>query len=136
MLKLFINMAVFLYKVTNGAVGGSMLGLPVLLLTSTGRKSGQSRTVPLGFLKDGATYVVIASNGGNPRHPAWFFNLQSNPEATIQVKNTQLKVRAEQANLEQRRQLWARLVEASPNYAKYQQRANREIPVMILSPLA
>jgi deazaflavin-dependent oxidoreductase (nitroreductase family) len=135
MFKFIINIAIFLYKLTNGAIGGSMQGLPVLLLTTTGRKSGQPRTVPLGYLRDGSNYVIIASNGGRPRHPAWFFNLQSQPEVTIQVKNVQMKVRAEQANPEKRRELWTRLIQVSPGYGNYEKRTNREIPVMILTPL-
>ena len=135
MFKLIINVLIFLYKLTNGGIGGSMQGLPVLLLTTTGRKSGQPRTVPLGYLRDGSNYVIIASNGGRPRHPAWYFNLQSHLEAIIQVKNAQIKVRAEQANPEKRSELWTRLLAASPGYGKYQQHTSREIPVMILSPV-
>lgn len=133
--KFILSIAIFLYKLTNGAIGGSMQGLPVLLLTTTGRKSGQPRTVPLGFLRDGSNYVIIASNGGRPRYPGWFFNLKSQPEATIQVKNAQIKVRAEQANPEKRRELWTRLLAISPGYGNYEKRTTREISVMILTPI-
>src|SRR4051794_6667903 len=126
--KVLIPVHVLLYKAFGGAIGGKVQGLPVLLLTTTGRKSGKSRTVPLGYLEDGADYVVIASYAGQPRHPAWFLNLQSHPEATIQVKRSQMQVKAETANPEKRRELWARLVEVSPGYAKYQERTTREIP--------
>jgi F420H(2)-dependent quinone reductase len=96
MLKVMIRVYVFLYRASGGAIGGKIQGLPVLLITTTGRKSGKSRTVPLGYLKDGSTYVIIASNAGQPRHPAWFFNLQSHPEATLQAKRGQGQVKAEE----------------------------------------
>ncbi|HEU5367699.1 MAG TPA: nitroreductase family deazaflavin-dependent oxidoreductase [Ktedonobacterales bacterium] len=134
-LKIMVPTMVFLYRVTGGGFGGRVQSLPVLLLTTTGRKSGKSRTVPLGFLRDGSTYVIIASYGGLPRNPAWYLNLNSQPEATIQVKRQELRVKAETANPEKRRELWARLIEAAPGYANYEQRTSREIPVVILHPL-
>ena len=135
MLKAMVSAMVFMYRLTGGGIGGKMQNMPVLLLTTTGRKSGKSRTVPLGYLKDGADYVVIASYAGQPRHPAWFLNLQSHPEATIQVKRSQMQVKAETAKPEKRRELWARLVEVSPGYAKYQERTTRKIPLVILHPV-
>src|SRR5258708_8684129 len=130
MLKLMLKVIVFLYRSTGGRIGGKVQGLPVLLLTTTGRKSGKPRTVPLGYLRDGSTYVIIASYGGLPRHPAWFFNLQSHPEATIQAKNFQVQVRAEPANPEKKRDLWARLLEVAPGYAHYQNPTNLHIPLL------
>jgi F420H(2)-dependent quinone reductase len=132
MLKVIVSVMVFLYRSTGGRIGGRIQGLPVLLLTTTGRKSGKPRTVPLGYLRDGSTYVIIASYGGLPRHPAWFFNLQSHPEATIQAKKVQMQVRAELANPEKKRELWARLLEVAPGYANYQKRTSRDIPMVIL----
>ena len=75
----------FWYRMTGGVIGGNVLGMPALLLTTTGRKSGQQRTTPLTYLRDGEHMVLVASNGGNPSHPAWFLNLQANPEAEVQV---------------------------------------------------
>jgi len=135
LLKVMIPVNIFLYKLTGGAVGGTVRGLPVLLLTTTGRKSGKSRTVPLGYLKDGATYVIIASYAGQPKNPAWFFNLQDHPEATIQVKRLEMRVNAETANPEKRGELWARLMQVAPGYANYQERTDREIPMVILHPV-
>ena len=109
--------------------------MPVLLLTTTGRKTGKKRTVPLGFLRDGSAYVIIASYGGLPRNPAWFLNLESEPSATIQVKKRQMQVTAETANSEKRRELWARLIEVAPGYANYEKRTTREIPMVILHPI-
>lgn len=109
-----------------------MQGLKVLLLTTIGRKSGQERTTPLGYFEDQGAYVVIASNAGAERHPAWFFNLKSNPKVTIEIKGQRLAAVAEPANPEERTRLWARLRELSPGYEKYQQRISREIPMVIL----
>jgi len=132
MLKVMIPVIVFLYRSTGGGIGGKVQGLPVLLLTTTGRTSGKPRTVPLGYLRDGSTYVIIASYGGLPRHPAWFLNLQSHPEATIQAKHLQVQVKAETANPEKKCELWARLLEVAPGYADYQKRTSRDIPMVIL----
>ena len=134
MLKVGMSVSVFLYRLTGGGIGGRMQSMPVLLLTTTGRKSGKKRTVPLGFLRDGSSYVIIASFGGQPRNPGWFFNLQSHPEATIEVKKRQMQVKAETANPEKRGELWTRLVEVAPGYAKYEKRTTREIPIVILHP--
>ena len=134
MLKVGMSVSVFLYRLTGGGIGGRIQSMPVLLLTTTGRKSGKKRTVPLGFLRDGSSYVIIASFGGQPRNPGWFFNLQSHPEATIEVKKRQMQVKAETANPEKRGELWTRLVEVAPGYAKYEKRTTREIPIVILHP--
>jgi F420H(2)-dependent quinone reductase len=135
MLKAMVSVGVFLYRLTGGGIGGKIQSLPVLLLTTTGRKSGKTRTVPLGFLRDGSAYVIIASYGGLPRNPAWYLNLKSQPEATVQVKRQKLRVQAETANPEKRRELWARLIEAAPGYGRYQKRTTREIPLVILHPI-
>jgi F420H(2)-dependent quinone reductase len=134
-LKVMIPTIVFLYRLTGGGIGGRRQSMPVLLLNTTGRKSGKKRTVPLGFLRDGSAYVIIASYGGLPRNPAWFLNLESHPEATIQVKKRQMQVKAETANPEKKRELWARLMEVAPGYANYQKRTTRDIPVVILHPV-
>src|SRR5690348_15889647 len=98
MLKAGMAVSVFLYRLSGGGIGGKMQSLPGLLLTTTGRKSGKKRTIPLGFLRDGSAYVIIASYAGQPRNPAWFFNLKINPGATIQVKKQQMQVKAETAS--------------------------------------
>lgn len=134
-LKVMIPMSVILYRLTGGVIGGKVQSLPVLLLTTTGRKSGKTRTVPLGFLREGSAYVIIASYGGLPRNPAWYLNLMSHPEATIQAKRRQVQVKAETADPEKRRELWARLLEVAPGYGNYEKRTSREIPVVILHPL-
>jgi len=134
-LKVMIPTTVFLYRLTGGVIGGRVQTLPVLLLTTTGRTSGKPRTVPVAYLRDGSTNVIIASYAGLPRHPAWFLNLESHPEATIQLKKRQMQVKAETANQEKKRELWARLMEVAPGYADYQKRTSRDIPIVILHPI-
>ncbi len=108
----------------------------MLLLTTTGRKTGRRRTTPLLYVEEGDRYVVVASAGGAPSHPAWYLNLRSNPAATIQVGGRQLAVRAETAGLEERARLWPRLMQMWPKYDGYQAKTRREIPIVILAPSA
>lgn len=135
MLKAIVSVGVFLYRLTGRGIGGKIQSLPVLLLTTTGRKSGKTRTVPLGFLRDGSAYVIIASNAGLPQNPAWFLNLKSHPGAIIQVKRQHIQVKAETANPEKKQELWARLMEVAPGYGRYQKSTTREIPLVILHPV-
>jgi len=135
MLKLILKVMVFLYNVSGGRIGGKMGKAPVLLLTTTGRKTGKQRTLPLIYIMDGSAYVITASAGGADKHPGWFFNIRSNPQATIQVKDAHIKVKAEVAGQEKKSELWARLVEVAPNFAGYQKRTSREIPMVILHPV-
>jgi deazaflavin-dependent oxidoreductase (nitroreductase family) len=135
LLKVMTPVSVFLYRMSGGAIGGKRGGLPVLLLTSVGRKSGKPRTIPLGYLREGDAYVIIASNAGLPHPPAWLFNLRSHPEATIEVKRSRMQVRAETADPAKTRELWTRLKEIAPGYATYQKRTSREIPMVILHPV-
>jgi deazaflavin-dependent oxidoreductase (nitroreductase family) len=124
-----------LYRASGGRLGGRIRsGAPVLLLTTTGRKSGKRRTTPLLYLEDAGNYVVIASVGGAPRHPAWYLNLLANPMATIEVGRRKLAVTARTATPEERARLWRLAVQMYPGYDDYQARTSREIPVVILAP--
>jgi deazaflavin-dependent oxidoreductase (nitroreductase family) len=105
---------IFLYRQTGGSVWGRMLGSPVLLLTTTGRRSGQPRTVPLVYTQQGGQYAVIATD-----NPAWQGNLRSNPRACIEVRGQQLEVIARDAAPEETARLWASLVEQSPAFARF-----------------
>jgi len=134
MVKLFLNAHASVYKLTGGSLGGRMGPNRILLLTTTGRKSGQKHTIPLGFIQDGEDFVVTASNGGGPQNPGWYFNLKANPQAQIQVGNRQLNVTAVQADPEQKKSLWAQLISVSPQYDGYRTRTSRDIPMMILHP--
>jgi deazaflavin-dependent oxidoreductase (nitroreductase family) len=134
LIKMMSAMHLFWYRLTGGAISGSFAGRPILLLTTTGRKSGRRRTTPLQYLEDGGNMVLAASNGGNPRHPAWWLNLERNPEAEVQVRNEKRRVTAEKAEGEVRERLWGLLVEMYSGYEGYQRTTNREIPVVILRP--
>jgi deazaflavin-dependent oxidoreductase (nitroreductase family) len=124
----------FLYRATNGRAGGRLAGGLVLLLTTTGRKSGRERTVPLLYLSDGHDLVVVGSNGGAATHPAWWLNLRANPEATVEIGGWRTRVRAKKASREEKERLWPRLVDMYSGYEDYQRRTDREIPVVILRP--
>ena len=123
-----------IYRASGGKVAGRMFNSPVLLLITTGRKTGKERTSPLLYLEDGENLVVVGSVGGAPKHPAWYWNLKANPEARVQIQDRTLRVRAEEAEGEEKRRLWRRVVEMYPPYEDYQRRTEREIPVFVLRP--
>lgn len=127
------NIHRIVYQVTNGRIG-SHFGAPTLLITTIGRKSGQPRTNPLFYLEDGQNWVVVASNAGSDKHPAWWLNLQSNPSAQIQIRENQYKATAHTATKEEKDRLWPQLLKLFSNYDDYQQMTEREIPVVILEP--
>jgi deazaflavin-dependent oxidoreductase (nitroreductase family) len=120
------------YRATNGTVGGKLPGLPVLLLESLGRKSGEIRTSPLPYYQDDQRYVVVGSNNGLPRDPYWWLNLCEQSSTHIQVMGDRFAAHARLAAKEERERLWPALVEFNPPFAKYQQQTEREIPVVIL----
>jgi deazaflavin-dependent oxidoreductase (nitroreductase family) len=128
------------YQSTNGAdgywwdasLGGGKGQVPTLLLTTTGRKSGRSLTLPLIFGRSGADYVVIASKGGAPNHPSWYLNLEANPEVQLQVKADQFKARAHTANGAERAKLWQIMTQIYAPYDDYQKKTEREIPVVVI----
>jgi deazaflavin-dependent oxidoreductase (nitroreductase family) len=106
-----------------------------LLLNTVGRKSGKKRTSPLLYVKDGEDFVIIASKGGASTHPAWFLNLKANPEATVEVGDREVRVRAEEADAEEKARLWQKMVEMYPTYDDYQTKTKREIPLLVLHPV-
>ncbi len=121
----------FLYRLSGGKLFGHMGKAPVLLLTVRGRKSGKSRTTPLLYGRDGDNLVVIASVGGAPKHPAWYLNLQGQ-EAEVLVGRERRRVRARDAEGEERDRLWAQMVSLYGAYADYQRKTTRQIPVVVL----
>lgn len=124
------------YRATGGKFVGTMGdGRPILLLNTIGRKSGEKRTHPLLYLADGEDMVIVASAGGAPRHPAWYWNLKANPETMVEVGDREVRVRAEEASPEERARLWPRLVEMYSGYGNYQKKTDREIPVVVLHPV-
>ncbi|MBM3671351.1 MAG: nitroreductase family deazaflavin-dependent oxidoreductase [Actinobacteria bacterium] len=122
------------YRDTDGETGYMWNGAPSLLLTTTGRKTGQPRTSPLIFARDGDDYLIVASMGGAPMHPQWYLNLEANPSAEIQVKAEHLNVTARTASDDEKPRLWEIVNDAWPNYEGYQTRTERKIPVVILTP--
>ncbi len=125
---------VFWYRLTGGRIGGSMGGVKMLLLTTQGRKSGRKRTLPLLYLKTSKGYALVASYGGSDRHPSWYLNLVANPDVEIQVDDRSLPAQAETVSAERRVELWPRLVEVYSDYQVYQDRTEREIPLVELTP--
>ena len=133
-MKLFSRTHTFCYRVTGGAIGASLGGTPVGLLTTTGRKSGRKYTTPLQPILDGDNFIFIASNAGHKVHPQWWFNLKANPEATVQIKRDERQMLAEEATGEERTRLWQKAVDQYAGYADYQKTTDREIPVVVLKP--
>ena len=127
---------VMLYRRSGGRLGGKLKGAPILLLDHVGRKSGQARTAPLLYLRDGEDIVIVASRGGSDATPAWWLNLQAHPATTVQIGRERRQVLAREASAEEKARLWPRLVEMYGDYEIYQRRTDREIPVVILSPAA
>ena len=130
---LFGGEHVRVYRETDGERGYHWRGTTILLLTTQGRTSGESRTTPLIHRTDGDRWVVVASKGGAPANPSWFENLRANPEATIQVRGEQVPVRAITAEGEERSRLWSLMAEVWPAYDDYQAKTDREIPVVVLA---
>ncbi|UGQ12704.1 nitroreductase family deazaflavin-dependent oxidoreductase [Yinghuangia sp. ASG 101] len=122
------------YRETNGEVGYEWNGVSALLLTTTGRKSGEARTNALIFGRDGDNYLVVASKGGAPTPPAWYLNLQAEPKAEIQVKAEHIAVTAHTAEGAERDRLWEVVTGYWPNYNAYQSRTDRVIPIVVLTP--
>lgn len=134
-LRLLSRLNVGVYRLTHGRVGGRFLrGAPVCLVTTVGRRSGTRRTVPLIYLEDGERVVLVASQGGMPRHPLWYRNLETHPEAEVQIGRRRRRLRARTASPEEKAALWPRLCAVYPDYDDYKQRTDREIPVVILEP--
>jgi len=131
-MKFALTMHCRLYRVSNGRFGGKVRGAPVLLLTTTGRKTGQPRTWPVAYLADGADLIIIASAGGQPRHPAWYLNLRATPQVTVQVGARTQPMVARVTAGDERAQLWARVVRAYPAFAGYERKTTRQIPVVVL----
>jgi F420H(2)-dependent quinone reductase len=126
-----------IYRATNGLIGHRFPGFaPMLLLDHVGAKSGVKRTTPLLYLRDGDDVVIVASKGGHPKHPAWFHNLRANPDTTVQIGSKRQAVRARVATAEERARIWPKAVAAYSGYRGYQERTDREIPLVILEPAA
>jgi len=123
----------WLYEQTDGRIGASVRGRPMLLLRHAGRKTGQPRVSALLYVRDGDNYAVIASKGGDPKHPGWFHNVTANPDVEIQIGRKRIPVRARVAEGDERARIWARANEVNKGgYDLYQTRTDRKIPVVVL----
>lgn len=133
-IRLLGRLHTMLYRLSGGRIVGTVGPAGILLLTTTGRRSGRARTAPLLFVKDGAAFVVVGSQGGHDSHPSWYLNLRSNPGATIQVGRQRLSVAAVELDGDARDRCWQRLVAAYGGYAEYRSRTARRFPIIALTP--
>lgn len=133
--KLFVGMHVFFYRLSGGRLGGEMNGFKVLVLNTTGRKSGKPHSNPVGFFERNNGYVVVASNGGQANHPAWYHNIKANPRFTVQIMDKVIPVQAEILAGEQRSAIWKWVVETAPAFGGYEKATSREIPLVFLKPV-
>lgn len=142
LLKYMGGANVRIYRATGGRVLGNLRvpptfkPVPLLLLDHVGRKSGKAFTTPLVYLRDGDDLVVVASQGGRPTNPAWFYNLMATPETTVQIKRDVLAMRARRASAEEKARIWPKLVEMYADFDSYASWTDRDIPVVILEPRA
>ena len=121
------------YRETNGEQGYLWNGAPILLLTTTGRKSGQARTSALIFGRDGDDLLLVASQGGAPTHPNWYHNLSANPDVEVQVEGDVFPATARTATGDEKARLWSIMTDVWPNYDQYQGRTDRQIPLVVLT---
>ena len=131
-LRFAMKMHVGMYRLTKGRIGGTIQGLKLVLLSTTGKKSGQVRTVPLGSFEDAGDRFIVASNAGAPTHPAWFNNLVANPDVTVQLLDRVYKARAVVTSGEERARLWQQVITQAPGYNSYTKKTTREIPIVRL----
>jgi deazaflavin-dependent oxidoreductase (nitroreductase family) len=130
--RLMMRTHVGLYRLTKGRFGGTIQGLKLVLLTTTGKKSGQLRTVPLGSFEDDGDRFIVASNAGAATNPAWFNNLVANPDVTVQLGERVYRARAMVTSGEERARLWQQIVAQAPGYGRYTKKTSRELPIVRL----
>ncbi|TAH53609.1 MAG: nitroreductase family deazaflavin-dependent oxidoreductase [Chloroflexota bacterium] len=128
----FMRFQIYMYRRSGGKRFGHMRGMPILLLTTTGRKTGKQHVTPVMYFRDGNNYVITASYGGLDKQPSWFLNLRANPQVSIEVDGMTESVTAHQANPEEKKRLWALLVKQAPFFEDYQKKTTRDIPIVIL----
>ena len=134
-IKWMSRLNTFMYRRNGGdGLGGTFQNIPVALLTTTGRKTGEPRVSPLYFLRDGNRVIVAASKGGAAKHPMWYLNLKADPKVSVQIKKEVLDLRARDATDAERERYWPQLVAMYPTYADYQSWTDRTIPIVICEP--
>jgi deazaflavin-dependent oxidoreductase (nitroreductase family) len=131
----FTALNVLLYRRTGGRIGGAIGNIkPIALLDHVGAKSGTKRTTPLVYTRDGDDVIIVGSQGGSPKTPAWVFNLRANPRTTVQIGDQTWEVVAREATDEERDRLWPMVVDTYADFAVYQARTKRKLPVIVLTP--
>ena len=133
-MKLFIATHAAIYRLTGGRVMGSFGKAPILLLMTKGRKSGKTRTTPLLYLEENGAYFVVASAGGSPTHPGWYWNLKANPAVRIQMQAKTMNGTATTVDSDTKSRIWPRFTAMYPEYDAYQEKTKRDIPVVKLVP--
>ena len=133
--KIMSALTVWTYRASGGKIGGKFLrGAPVMLVTTTGCKSGKPRTAPLIYLENGDDLVIVASKGGVSHHPAWYRNMEANADVEVEIGSERREMRARRVSDEEKADLWPKLTQIYRDYDDYQARTDRNIPVMVLSP--
>lgn len=123
-----------IWRLTGGRIGSKLMGMRIMLLTTTGARSGKRRRVPLGYFYDSGDFVVCASNGGRRHNPDWYYNLTANPDAHVEINDADFEVIADEATGDDRERLWDILVSTNPGYRPYAERMKRRIPLIRLRP--
>jgi len=134
MFALFMSIQVWLYRLSGGRLGGRMRGFKVLLLTTTGRKTGEPRVSPLLYLREGGRVILVASQGGRDTNPMWYLNLKANPTVSVQIKGEVLQLQARDASAQERDEYWTKLTAMYPTLDDYQAWTDRVIPIVICDP--
>ena len=133
-MKYFARAHIWVYRRTNGRVGARLLWFPAALVTTTGRKTGRPRTTPTLYLADGDRVILPASFGGRDADPAWYLNIESNPEVRVQIRDRQFDLIARDATVEERKRYWPSLIKMYPPYRGYREAADRVIPMVVCEP--
>jgi deazaflavin-dependent oxidoreductase (nitroreductase family) len=133
--QIFLAIHKGLYRISGGRIGGKMQGAEVLLLSTVGRKSSKKRVTPLMFIRRDKSFVVVASNGGQPSHPGWYYNIQDQSPIEVQIMKKTYIVSATEAQGDQRATLYEQFINVSEQYARYAQNTDRDIPVIIFTPI-
>lgn len=132
--KIMVAVNVFFYRLTGGKFMGTLKGSPICLVTMKGRKSGRTLIIPLMYTAHGEDVLLVASQGGAPRHPVWYHSIMANPDVVIQDGSRVRKMRARQASAAEKAELWPLCVASYPDFAAYQARTDRDIPLIICQP--
>jgi F420H(2)-dependent quinone reductase len=133
-IRFFTALNVLIYRLSGGRLMNRLEGAPICLVTMTGRKSGKKKTIALMYTPHGQEVLLVASLGGAPQHPVWYYNLKAQPQIEIQAGRVRRKMVAREASPEEKRLLWPVVVANYPSFAAYQQRTTREIPLFVCTP--